>query len=164
MSQRRIRARGCSWRTFATLAVVVIALALADFAQTSTGQRATRDLGLFSSSEPFTELYFSDPTAVAAATEGALAKASRQVAVSFVIQNSGHAGVGYHWGISVQGAPADAGFTVLGPRQHVGLSRDVLTGCTATRRHRRSGPRRVRITVALSKPAESIGYWVSCRA
>jgi len=134
----------------------VLVLALAGLAQTSAGQQVTRAVGLFATSEPYTELYFSDPSAVAADTEGAAGQV-RRTTVTFTILNHGHVNTRYAWSISVGATAAATGSAQLFPGQHAYVGRTVTTGCLAS-----SKPRRVRITVALARPAQSIGYWFSC--
>lgn len=151
-----MRADGARSRIAITLACLVLALALAGLAQTSASQQVTRAVGLFAASEPYTELYFTDPTAVAADTEGAASQVRRTTA-SFTILNHGHAGTRYAWAISVGATVAEQGSAQLLPGQHASVGRTVTTGCLAS-----SKPRRVRITVALARPAQSIGYWFSC--
>lgn len=151
-----MRADGGRSRIVITVACLVLALALAGLAQTSAGQQVTRAVGLFATSEPYTELYFSYPTAVAADTEG-YAGQVRRTTVSFTILNHGHVRTRYAWAISVGATVAEQGSAQLFPGQHAYVGRTVITGCLAS-----SKPRRVHITVALVRPAQSIGYWFSC--
>ena len=180
--RQRTRPRGGSWAALATAAIVALALALAAFVQSSPGRQVTRDLGLFAPSEPFTELYFSDPGAVATATQSAPVRAPRRESVAFVIHNASHHALTYRWSVHVRSARhgvgaavGSAGTTRLRAGRAATIHRRVRTGCATadhasqpsarpTRRSRTAlGRVRVRVTVALSKPAESIGYWVRCR-
>lgn len=153
-SSRAHRARS---RIAVTVACLGLALALAGLAQSSAGQQVTHQLGLFAPSEPYTELYFTDPRSVAADTEG-YATDGRRTTVSFAIRNDRHVGTQYGWAISVGATVTARGSAQLLPKQHAVVARPVLTGCLASSR-----PRRVRITVALTRPAQSIGYWFTCR-
>ena len=157
-----------------TVGVAVLALALAGFVQTSTGKQVTRALGLFVPSESFTELYFSNPNAVAAATENAPRHARRTETVRFTIHNTGHRALSYSWGVRVDRALRAVGTATLRPGRAANVRRDVHTGCSPRRvqigsrgvhapsRRVHASPPRVRITVVLRRPAESIGYWVRC--
>ena len=157
-----------------TAAIVALALALAAFAQSAPGRHVTRDLGLFAPSEPYTELYFSDPGAVASATQTAPGRVRRRESVAFVIHNAGHRALTYRWRVHVAsglgGATLHGGSTRLRAGRATTIHRQVKTGCapaadrsSAVGSRRRRSPGRVRITVTLSHPRESIGYWVQCR-
>lgn len=164
MSDNLDRARGKTWRIVATVVAVAVVLGAVGFAQSSAGKRVTRNLGLFVPSEPYTQLYFADPQTIAAATEGGVGSAVA-TKVSFVIQDNEHRSAVYAWSIAVDGRTMQRGHTVLGDGQHDTVRRTVTTGCAARRGGTRStpAPRRVRITVTLAHPVQSIGYWFSCR-
>ena len=171
--RQRTRPRGASLAAIVTAAIVALALALTGFAQSAPGRQVGRDLGLFAPSEPYTELYFSDPGAVASATQPVPGRIRRRASVAFVIHDAGHRALTYRWSVHVAsrvgGATLRSGMTRLRAGQATTIHRHVRTGCAPAVGHapavgsrRRRSPGRVRITVTLSHPRESIGYWVRC--
>lgn len=143
-------------------AVVAIFLILVGLAQTSQGHLFTNALGLSAPAEPYTELYFSDPSALGGAPVGAGARTT----ASFVIHNAGHAAMTYAWTITVRRSrPVATGTVRLGPGQRATVTRRVSSGCGRERSVvGQTNSRRAPVSVSLRSPAQSIRYWDTCHA
>jgi hypothetical protein len=129
-------------RRFA-LAVLVVAVALG-VAQTAPGRSLLKGAGLTAPPERYTELYFTTPDELPAA--------SRSGTVSFTVRNDEGAPRNYHWTLRVAGNVQDSGQVTVRPQRTAKVRRVVHVSCGA----------RVRVEVALTTPSQSIGYWARC--
>lgn len=117
-------------RRVATGSMLVLLLAAVAFAQTPAGKRAGRSAGLYAPSEPYTELAFVDPAAVAAATEGSRPVGSH-VTVSFSVRSMEHSDTLQPWVITSSGGTKVAGAIRLAPGERIVVHQRILTGCAA---------------------------------
>jgi hypothetical protein len=144
-----------------TALVLGMLVLLVGLAQTPAGQSVTRGIGLASSAEPFTELYFDHPSRLAAVTEGG-AQGNASAAASFVIRNEQRRAMSYYWTIQADGKPLSSGRHDLGPGQKVTIEPRLPDPCSAVAAAGASRPARVNVQVSLERPAESISYWEPC--
>ncbi|HWF56434.1 MAG TPA: hypothetical protein VG223_17475 [Solirubrobacteraceae bacterium] len=142
------------WRGALTGAVLLLALVAVALAQTGVGQGVTGTLGLSAPAEPYTELYFADPTAVAAITEAPRHGTAVQRPAFTIRDEEGHS-LTYRWSISVDGVRQRSGTQALATGQKDTIAAPVRVRC------RRAGS--ADVAVALQHPSESISYLVSCR-
>jgi hypothetical protein len=149
-----------------TLAIVGLALLAVGLAQTTSGQDATRKLGVAAPSQGFTEMYFAQPTAIA--TLGEFPNPSgRHVPVSFVLHNLSHGTRIYSWTIYVgSGDPKVTGRVTLAAGQQVTTQRRLALVCGSSSRRatadRRLRTTRIHVRFVLAKPAESLSFWELC--
>jgi hypothetical protein len=166
-----------------TALVLAVVVALAALAQTSTGRRLTADLGIRTSSEGFTNLYFEHPGYVGLPTKLTATGPVRD-RVTFGIQNEEHRALDYGW--AIQFTPRGrryTGVTHVQPGQTAIVVRTVTLPCEARRGPRvaasgrrgarATAPRRrlvrlssrtVRVTVSLAQPNDSIDFLQQCNA
>ncbi len=142
--------------------MLAIVMLLVGLAQTPGGHHLTTALGLSAPAEPFTELYFTRPSAPAAESGSSNARAT----VSFVIHNKGHVEMRYTWTISAGASREPATGTVrLDAGQRTTVRRQVASGCRSARSAgRQAHTKPVRVRVSLKSPMESIDYWQTCDA
>jgi hypothetical protein len=153
------RPRVQSWPVATALLLGTIVL-LVGLAQTPFGQSVTRGIGLSSSSEPFTELYFAHPSRLATVTEGD-AQGGAASAASFVIRNEQRRAMSYYWTVQANGKPLLDGRHDLGSGQKVTIEPRLPDPCSAAAG---AAPARIKVQVSLERPTESISYWESCHA
>jgi hypothetical protein len=153
-----VRRRRMQSRTMLNALLLGTLVLLVGLAQTPAGQSVTRGIGLSSSAEPFTELYFDHPSRLAAVTEGNSQGASAHAA-SFVIRNEQRRAMSYYWTIQADGKPLLTGRHDLGPGQKVTIAPRLRDPCSAVAA---AGTARVNVQVSLEHPAESISYWEPC--
>ena len=155
---RRISLAGCV--TVVVLAMIVIGTGLA---QTSTGRHVLGRAGLAQPAEPYTELYFPHPATVVSASASGIRKSR----VAFVVHNVRHARTRYAWRIVIRPRGRTYSGAVSVPvGQRSTVVRRIQINCRSHGRGHRGADVHARRHVRVSLPgvAESIGYWVSCRA
>ncbi len=118
-----------AWRRWLTASIFVLALLAVGFAQSSAGRRLTRRLKLAVQEQPFTELYFSNPQAVADATERFRIRQPWRVGVDFVIHSRERRRLSYHWSITSEGTLRSRGIVVLRAGDATTIRQTITTGC-----------------------------------
>jgi hypothetical protein len=132
------------------LSVVLIVLALA--AQTAAGKSLLRHAGLIGGRESYTALAFDNPRNLPADLRG-----NPQLRVGFTLRNVEGGPRTYRWTIVSQ--------TKRGSRKRASGSVSAADGELAHAGARIRIPcsgDRVRVSVRLAEPAESIGFWTHC--
>jgi hypothetical protein len=135
-------------------AVVLVAAGLA---QTRPGRDAMSSLGLSPTADRYTALSFTTPDALGQQT------GADQISASFAIVNHEGAERDYQWSVSVgegggrvvtEGAThvADGGTAIVRPA--------VPNPCPTA--DAAAAPTHERVTVSLSDPSQSIGFWLNC--
>lgn len=152
-TQRRAATGRRAWLAPAVLALAVLGLGLA---QTGPGRSVLETLNLIKPREPFTELYFTQPRALAAVTQGVTP--GRVAHVSFVINNSEGHSLTYSWTIAAGARTRAIGTVTLRSGASADITRTLYRVCP-----RALSTRPVDIRVTLSHPAQSISFWEACR-
>lgn len=164
-----------------TALILAVVVALAALAQTSTGRRLTADLGIRTSSEAFTNLYFEHPGYVGVPTKLTATGRVRD-RITFGIQNEEHRALDYAWAIQFSSRGRRyTGVTHVEPGQTAIVVHTVTLPCQATRGPRvavsgrrrggtralrrrlvRLSSRTVRVTVSLAATNDSIDFLQQC--
>jgi hypothetical protein len=156
--RRRPRRRAGTALTAATVLVVV---ALAALAKTSTGRQLATDLGLRGTSTGYTSLYFAHPgylgTPIASPGTGQV-----RDRIAFGIQNEEHRAVDYSWTIQFsRGGRRYTGVVHVEPKASTTIARTVTLPCRTTPTTRGASAR-VNVRVSLAWPHDSIDFWQKC--
>jgi hypothetical protein len=137
---------------WSALALLVLVVASAGLAQTSSGQGLLRDVG-FSRAPSFTALAFTRPQNLPTK----LTSEHASISVSFGIRNVSGSSHTYRWSIATlpsdQKQPKAAGVVRLLPQGYATVAKSFPLACVQ---------RRLQIVVRLTSPAESIDFWVAC--
>jgi hypothetical protein len=144
-------------RRGAWLALVAIVLVVASVAQTRPGRAMMSRLGLSSEAERYTALAFTTPDGIGGQT-------GDQITASFAIANHEGADRDYQWTVSVGGGSDSRALTNGSTRVadgSTGVIEPALPNPCATAEVS-TAPTRERITVSLSDPSQSIGFWLTC--
>jgi hypothetical protein len=138
------------WQLLLILAAVLMCAGLA---QTSHGHVLMADVGIYETPPTYTELAFSQPTALPTTLE----EPSGDVKLSFGVHNVSDAAQSYQWSIAVVHSgksQVKASGTVPLPAQgRTSITRSVVVACAGGR---------TQVVVRLADPAESINFWVTC--
>jgi hypothetical protein len=133
--------------------LIAAAVTAAGVAQTSGGHSALAKAGLFAEPASYTALSFAAPRSL----PEQLSSPHTDLGVSFVIRNSSGASRSYGWSITVERDGRSRRVAAGDARVRAGsaatVARRVATSCMRGR---------LRVTVNLSSPAESIDYWTAC--
>ena len=135
------------------LLLVAITLTCLSLAQTPQGHTLLGAVGIYEEPATFTELAFSEPSAL----PNTLPTQSASVKVSFGIHNVSSDSRSYNWSIVLvhsgesQVKASGTVFTLAQGRTSV--SKSVPAACSSGR---------VQVVVRLASPAESISFWVTC--
>jgi hypothetical protein len=143
--------RAASRRPAGLATLAIAALAALGLAQTGPGRSAVGGLGLSSGPDRFTELAFTAPRQL----PSQVPTGTSRVALRFALHNAERRTTSYRWSIVQNGG------TVLasGPLRLDSGARARID----SKVHVRCVPgRRIRISVRLAKPAQSIGFWTRC--
>lgn len=136
-----------------SLGIAVAVVALAGLAQTPPGHAALRGLGLSAAPAGYTALSF----ARAGALPTTLPTPAATATAPFQIRNATSAAHRYRWSITLRQGTASrrlaTGTTEVAAGRTVTVSKPVTFSCPSGR---------VRLTVSLAAPPESIGLWASC--
>jgi hypothetical protein len=144
---------GISGRWRLSLLLVGV-LACASLAQTAQGHVLLADVGLYEKPATYTELAFSQPTAL----QNALNEPGGDVQVSFGIHNVSGDAQSYQWSVAVVDSgksQVKASGTAQVPGQgRTSVDRSVAVACPSGQ---------TEVTVRLAAPAESISFWLKCQ-
>jgi hypothetical protein len=152
------------WKIAVSVLIVALALTAVGLAQTHSGRRVTSKLGLSRSSEPYTELYFTDAGTVGSEP----LQSDRGVAfssVSFVIANHLHSTTSYRWRIrSTPQSPIATGTMLVAAGQARIVNTVVRVHCRGRldRSGARTLPTQFLTQVSLVGHKESIRYRQDC--
>jgi hypothetical protein len=148
---RALLHRALRWR--GVVAVVAVVAVAAGVAQTRAGHAMLRKAGLFEEPASYTSLAFQHPQALPEQLQSKRAN----VDVSFVIHNVGSASHDYVWSVLlVQGGHTrrvGTGGVRVPSGRGAAITRSAEISCAGER---------VRIVVALARPAEFIDAWTTC--
>jgi hypothetical protein len=149
----------------ATLAIGAVLLALIVLAQTAFGERVLHRAGLFDRSEPYTELFFDDPQALAPLTQSPQSGTVR-TSLAFTIGNETHHTMLYSWEIRIAGRLSASGSARIrsGRAQVIRQIATVQCGSAPNRKGTppSGAPVQTAVRVLLQRPHESIDYLVNC--
>lgn len=136
------------------LLLVAAVLAFVSLAQTSQGHTLLADAGLYETPAVYTELAFSQPTALPTT----LKEPGGDVTVSFGIHNVSATVRAYEWSIVVVHdgkSQVKASGTAPVPSQgRTSIARSVVAACASGQ---------TQVVVRLAAPAESINFWMTCQ-
>ena len=111
------------------------------------------DVGIYETPATYTELAFSQPTALPTTLE----EPSGDVKVSFGVHNVSDAAQSYQWSIAVvhsgKSQVKASGTVPLPAEGRTSITRSVVAACAGGR---------TQVVVRLADPAESINFWVTC--
>jgi hypothetical protein len=142
----------------AWFALAAVVLAVAGLAQTRPGRDAMSSLGLSSAADRYTALSFTTPDGLGQQT------GADQISASFAIANHEGADRNYRWTVTVgegdRGRPVIEGATQVADGS-TGIVRPAVPNPCPTA-DAAVAPTRERITVSLSDPSQSIGFWLTC--
>ncbi len=137
-------------RQLARAAIVLLLIAGAtSFAQSSSGQRLLRHLGIAGRSPGLTELAFSDPGRL----PDQIGAGSHQLSLGFSISNRRAQAQSYDWRIASDGRAVGAGSVTLPGGSGVSIFPRFKLDCP--------GRTRTHVSVSLST-GQSVGLWLDC--
>lgn len=142
--------RGKSRQLIAATVILVLVAGITTLAQSDTGQRMLRHLGVGSMPSRFTELAFVDP----AKLPNEVHRVPGRLPTAFTITNHEHATTTYRWQIVATGLRSrvlDAGQVLVEQGHRAYVDPLITTGCSS----------RTRFTVQLNS-GEHIGFWATC--
>ena len=146
--------RTAGWPAAAVLVAVVILAA--GIGQTSAGHAALRAAGLYSAPGGYTSLAFAHPQSLP--PPSALTAKQEKLSVAFAVQNAGGNRRDYQWSVFlVQSGRARrmaAGQVAIAAGREAAITRSVTVSCTGSR---------AQVVVRLTRPAEAIDAWTTCR-
>ena len=133
--------------------LIAATVTAAGVAQTPAGHSALASAGLFDEPASYTALAFAAPQAL----PEQLRSPHSDLNVSFVIRNSSGGSRSYRWSITMlrdgRSRRGAAGVVWVRAGSAATVARRVAASCTGGR---------LRVSVKLSRPAESIDYWTAC--
>lgn len=153
-----------------TIVAVIVIVAIAALAQTTPIKRLAADLGIRTSVQSFTDLYFAHPSDPANTTTPPGRSPVRDD-LAFDIRNQQHRATSYSWTITFSPAGQTySGTTRVPARATTTVLRRVTLPCTAAQRSTRSHPHRpvrllarnVHVAITVASPSLSIGFWQPC--
>jgi len=138
------------WRWVALVAVLAVTLGVV---QTGAGHSLLQKAGLIAASVDYTALSFDDPQALPTQ----LPSAHTTVPTAFMIHNVSGAERTYHWFIDVthnnRSKRIRTGTLDLPAESQQVIRENLALTCPSGR---------LKVTISLASPAESIAYWVNC--